>query len=119
MIQLIGIYIIEEVIDLETLQSIEQFETLKQEERTLFLFSADWCPDCRVLDPILPALEADYPEYSFIYVDRDEYIDLCSELDIFGIPSFVAYHNGEEVGRFVSKERKTRAEIEDFINSLA
>lgn len=104
---------------MEALQSIEQFEALKQEERIVFLFSADWCPDCRVLDPILPSIEVDYPEYTFIYVDRDEYIDVCSELDIFGIPSFVAYHNGEEVGRFVSKDRKTREEIEAFLNRLA
>ncbi|MFK4997398.1 thioredoxin family protein [Bacillus sp. N9] len=104
---------------MEKLQSIEQFEQLKKEERTIFMFSADWCPDCTVIEPILPRLEADYPEYTFIEVDRDQFIDLCGELDIFGIPSFVAYHNGEEAGRFVSKNRKTLEEIEDFMNGLA
>lgn len=103
---------------MEKLKSIEQFETLKNEERTLFLFSADWCPDCRVIEPFLPGIEANYPEYTFIYVDRDEYIDLCSELDIFGIPSFVGFSYGKELGRFVSKNRKTQDEIEDFITSL-
>lgn len=103
---------------MEKLKSIEQFETLKNEERTLFLFSADWCPDCRVIEPLLPGIEANYPEYTFIYVDRDEYIDLCSELDIFGIPSFVGFSYGKELGRFVSKNRKTQDEIEDFITSL-
>ena len=104
---------------MEKLQSIEKFEKLKNEERTIFMFSADWCPDCRVIEPILPSIEADYPEYTFIYVDRDEFIDLCGELDIFGIPSFIAYHSGEEAGRFVSKDRKTQAEIEEFINNLS
>jgi thiol-disulfide isomerase/thioredoxin len=104
---------------MEKLTSIEQFETLKNEERTLFLFSADWCPDCRVIEPFLPGIEANYPEYTFIYVDRDEYIDLCGELDIFGIPSFVGFSYGKELGRFVSKNRKTQDEIEDFITSLA
>lgn len=104
---------------MEKLQSIEQFEKLKQEERTIFMFSADWCPDCTVIEPILPRLEADYPEYTFIEVDRDQFIDLCGELDIFGIPSFIAFHSGEEAGRFVSKDRKTLEEIEDFINGLA
>ncbi|OMP68448.1 thioredoxin family protein [Domibacillus epiphyticus] len=104
---------------MEKLQSKEQFEQLKKEERVVFMFSADWCPDCRVIEPILPGIEADYPEYEFIYVDRDEFIDLCGELDVFGIPSFVAYHNGEEAGRFVSKDRKTQEEIEAFLNSLS
>ncbi|MGB3102380.1 MAG: thioredoxin family protein, partial [Psychrobacillus psychrotolerans] len=44
--------------------------------------------------------------------------DLCIELDIFGIPSFLAYENGEEKGRFVSKDRKTREEIESFLQSI-
>lgn len=104
---------------MEKLQSIEQFEELKSEERIIFMFSADWCGDCRVIEPILPRIETDYPEYQFILVDRDEFIDLCGELDIFGIPSFIAFHNGEEVGRFVSKDRKSQAEIEEFINGLS
>jgi len=104
---------------MEKLQSMEQFEKMKGEERTIFMFSADWCPDCKVLEPVLPRLEADYPEYNFLHVDRDDFLELCQQLDIFGIPSFIAYHNGEEAGRFVSKDRKTLEEIEDFINGLS
>ncbi|MCJ7842786.1 thioredoxin family protein [Lederbergia sp. NSJ-179] len=104
---------------MEKLQSTEQFEQVKKEERAIFMFSADWCPDCKFIEPFLPRLEADYPEYTFMYVDRDQFIDLCGQLDIFGIPSFIAYHSGEEAGRFVSKDRKTLEEIEDFINGLA
>ncbi|WP_438311858.1 thioredoxin family protein [Sporosarcina sp. FA9] len=104
---------------MEKLNSIEQYELLKKSERVIFMFTADWCPDCRVIEPILPRIEVDYPEYEFISVDRDEFIDLCGELDIFGIPSFVAFHEGVEVGRFVSKDRKTQDEIEGFINSLS
>lgn len=103
---------------MEKLQSMEQFEKLKNEERTVFMFTADWCPDCTVIEPILPRIEVDYPEYTFISVDRDEFMDLCVELDIMGIPSFVAYHDGVEAGRFVSKDRKTQGEIEEFLNGL-
>lgn len=104
---------------METLQSVEQFKQLTKEERVIFMFTADWCPDCRVIEPVLPAIEADYPEYEFYSVDRDEFIDLCAELDIMGIPSFIAYHEGAEAGRFVSKDRKTQAEIEAFIDNLS
>jgi len=41
------------------------------------------------------------------------------ELDILGIPSFVAFDQGKEIGRFVSKLRKTKEEIIDFIDSLS
>lgn len=103
---------------MEKLQSIEQFDKLKQEARVIFLFSADWCPDCRIIEPVLPEIEAKFSEYTFVYVDRDDFIDLCGDLDIFGIPSFLAFNEGEETGRFVSKNRKTKEEIENFINSL-
>ncbi|MGM0874951.1 MAG: thioredoxin family protein [Bacillota bacterium] len=104
---------------MKKLTSIEEYKQIIQGENTIFMFTADWCPDCRVIEPILPEVEKENSTYTFYYVDRDEYIDLCVELNVFGIPSFVAFHQGEEVGRFVNKERKTQEQIQDFINSLA
>lgn len=104
---------------MEELKTIEQFNELKQEERVVFMFTAGWCPDCRFVDPFMPMIEADYPEYTFVSVDRDKFIDLCGELDVYGIPSFVAFSEGEETGRFVSKDRKTKEEIESFLDGLA
>lgn len=104
---------------MEKLQSVEQFEQLKNEERTLFVFFADWCSDCVFIEPVLPRISVDYPEYTFIHVDRDKFADLCVDLDVIGIPSFIVYHKGEEAGRFVSKDRKTQAEIEAFLNSIS
>jgi len=103
---------------MQKLQSTEQFEQLKKEEGVIFLFTADWCVDCRFIEPALPAIEEKYKHLSFYAVNRDEFIDLCGELDILGIPSFVAYDKGEEIGRFVSKDRKTQADIESFIDQL-
>ncbi|MFJ7666925.1 thioredoxin family protein [Lysinibacillus sp. NPDC097195] len=104
---------------MENLQTIEQFEELKKGERTLFVFSADWCGDCRFIDPIMPEIEEKYSHYHFVKIDRDQFIDQCIELNVFGIPSFVAFNQGNEVGRFVSKDRKTKQEIEAFIEGLS
>ncbi|KKB37553.1 thioredoxin family protein [Bacillus thermotolerans] len=103
---------------MKKLSSIDEFQQLKVSNKHIFLFSADWCPDCRVIEPVLPEIEEAFPEFTFVYVDRDEFIDLCAELNIFGIPSFIAYENGTEIGRFVSKDRKTKEEIEQFIQGL-
>ncbi|MCD5323902.1 MULTISPECIES: thioredoxin family protein [Pontibacillus] len=105
---------------MKTLESIEQYQDIiKGDKQTILLFSATWCPDCRVIEPFLPELEEAYNEVQFYYVDRDEFIDLCADLSVFGIPSFVAFKNGEETGRFVSKDRKSREEIETFIQGLS
>ncbi|QHG37058.1 thioredoxin family protein [Bacillus paranthracis] len=75
---------------MKSLESMEQFQELKNEENVIFMFSAE----C------------------------DEFIDLCVKLDVFGIPSFVAYNKGEETGRYVNKDRKTQEQIEEFIEGL-
>ncbi|WP_066311120.1 thioredoxin family protein [Bacillus sp. FJAT-29814] len=100
------------------LESIEEFTQLRDNGRTIFMFSANWCPDCRFIDPVLPEIEAEFSEFTFIHVDRDDFIDICQQLDVYGIPSFVAFENGKELGRFVSKDRKTQEEIEAFISGL-
>ncbi|KMK91424.1 thioredoxin family protein [Rossellomorea marisflavi] len=100
------------------LASEEEFHELKANGKHVFMFSADWCPDCRIIEPILPEIESEYSEFTFIYVDRDQFIDICIENDIFGIPSFLAFGDGKELGRFVSKDRKTKEEIENFMNQL-
>lgn len=100
------------------LESDQQMKDLTAQESVIFLFSADWCPDCRVIEPFLPELEEKYSEWTFVYVDRDQFIHICAENDVFGIPSFLAFKNGQEVGRFVSKDRKTQEQIEEFITNL-
>ena len=103
---------------MKNLESMEQFDSLKNNGKHIFLFTAGWCPDCRVIEPVLPEIESKYQEYDFISVDRDDFIDLCIQLDVYGIPSFIAFDNGNELGRFVSKNRKTKEEIENFIQTL-
>ncbi|MFS0864505.1 thioredoxin family protein [Fredinandcohnia sp. 179-A 10B2 NHS] len=104
---------------MKKLESMEQYSELSKNGKNILMFSADWCPDCRFIDPFLPDIENSYPEYTFYYVDRDEFIDLCATLQVFGIPSFIAFENGKETGRFVSKDRKTKEEIEQFIDGLS
>jgi len=88
------------------------------EEKSIILFTASWCPDCIFIKPFIGEIVDKYNQFKFYVVDRDEMIDLCKELDILGIPSFVAFENSKETGRFVSKLRKTREEIEEFIETL-
>lgn len=86
--------------------------------KVVFFFTADWCPDCRFIKPAMPEIEQDFSDYTFYEVDRDENIDLAAELNVFGIPSFIVYDNGKEIGRFVNKDRKTKQQVEDFLNNL-
>lgn len=102
-----------------TIESVEQYEQESKKGEVILFFSADWCGDCRVIEPILPRIIADYPEFTFLFLDRDQFIDLCAEWDVFGIPSFIALKDGKEIHRFVSKDRKTEAEITAFLDEAS
>lgn len=93
-------------------------EYVKAEGKHVFFFTAGWCPDCTFIKPKMPEIEAENPEFIFIEVDRDEYIDLAIEWDIFGIPSFLVIENGKETGRLVNKLRKTKEEVNSFLATV-
>ena len=103
---------------MEIIKTLEQFDQVTSSGKNIVVFSAKWCGDCIFIEPHLPRFEATFPEWKFSYVDRDELILLCKDLDIYGIPSFLAFVDGEVIGRFVSKKRKTPSEIEAFIRDL-
>ena len=96
------------------------YKACASEGKNVFVFSANWCPDCRFLEGFFEDVVKEYTAkgFTFYYVDRDQCMDLCVDLMIMGIPSFVIYLNGKESNRFVSKQRKTREEIEQFLNQV-
>lgn len=92
-------------------------EFIAQDGLTVAIFKAAWCKDCHFIEPFIADVEAAYSNrLTMAELDRDELPDLCSELNILGIPSFIAFRNGQELVRFVSKLRKTREEIEQFLD---
>jgi len=94
-----------------------EWEAMKQVKETVcVLFSSPQCIDCRIIAPVLPALEEEFGDrMTFYNVDREGFPEIYKEEDIFGIPSFLIYRNGREVDRWVTTLRKTREEIEEFL----
>lgn len=99
------------------IKTIEEFDKIRT-GKTIIMFTADWCPDCMFVKPFIGDIVSANPEFKFYLVNRDNLLDLCKDLDVLGIPSFIAYEDSEEIGRFVSKLRKTKNEIQAFIDGL-
>ncbi|GAW63912.1 thioredoxin [Ligilactobacillus acidipiscis DSM 15836] len=98
--------------------NLKELEDKLAKGNYVLFFTADWCPDCRFIKPAMPEIEQEFSDYTFIQVDRDENIDLCQEMMVMGIPSFIVYENGQEADRFVNKDRKTKKEVEDFLTAV-
>lgn len=103
---------------MEQVKSEQVFnEKIAEAKPTVAVFKATWCKDCHFIDPFMPeVVEAYKDRLNFIELDRDEVPDLCEKLNILGIPSFITFREGQELVRFVSKLRKTRDEIEQFLD---
>ena len=103
---------------MEMIKSEEAFhQAAASGELTVAIFKTTWCKDCHYIEPFMPDIEAGYAgKIRFVQIDRDDLPDLCAELNILGIPSFIAFREGREIMRFVSKLRKTREEIEQFLD---
>ncbi|MGV0167333.1 thioredoxin family protein [Furfurilactobacillus sp. WILCCON 0119] len=103
---------------MENLSNAELAAAIKQPGKKMLFFTATWCPDCAFIKPVMPDIESKYDQYQWLHVDRDANLDFAQELGVMGIPSFVAFEDGQELGRFANADRKTRAEVESFINTL-
>jgi thioredoxin-like negative regulator of GroEL len=105
---------------MKAIESLDEYFTIvRQEQPAVMIFSAGWCPDCRYLDVFIEDVERAYADrLAFYKVDRDKFLDLCETLDILGIPSFLVYRSGQIVGRFVNGKRKTREEVEAFLDDV-
>ncbi|RNB89970.1 thioredoxin [Brevibacillus fluminis] len=103
--------------EIKTTQEFD--EAILSEKPVVAKFYADWCPDCQRIDPFLPSLEEAYKEkLDLIAVNRDHFPELFEKLDVFGIPSFIAFQEGKELSRFVSKLGKSQEEVEQFLNMV-
>jgi len=94
-------------------------EAIQSAKPVVVKFYTDWCPDCHRIDPFMPEVEVAYADrLDMVAVNRDKLPELGQQLDVFGIPSFIAFQNGKELIRFVSKLGKSRSEIEQFLDRV-
>jgi thioredoxin-like negative regulator of GroEL len=102
------------------LETTAQFdELILSSKPTVAIFKADWCKDCRFMDPFLPEVVENYQDrIQFVIVDRDQFPELGERYRVLGIPSFIAFRKGQEIMSFISKLRKTREEIEKFLDRV-
>ena len=64
-------------------------------------FWADWCQPCKVLSPVLERVTEDADgAFELVKVDTDANQQLAQQYAVQGIPTVVAFRDGEEVSRF-------------------
>ncbi|MBK3579654.1 thioredoxin family protein [Streptomyces sp. MBT65] len=84
-------------------------EVIGAEVPVLVEFTADWCPPCRQMGPVLRALaaeEADRLKVVQLNVDRNP--ETTNAYKVLSMPTFIVFRGGEPVKAMVGARPKRR-----------
>jgi len=80
-------------------------------------FGAEWCPPCRVLEPILKELVDEYQgKVKIGSVNVDNCREIAGDYGIMSVPTLIFFKNGEEVDRVIGLGPKDA--LKEKFNSL-
>ena len=82
-------------------------DVLNSDKLTLVDFWAEWCGPCKMMNPILDELTSEYDGKVVITkMNIDDNPNTPSNFSIRGIPTFVLFKEGKEVGRIIGAQTK-------------
>ena len=83
------------------LKDNELTEKIKSQEKTLVLFSAEWCGPCKVLKPNMELVEGELKDsYNFVKADISENEENTKRFGIKNIPTCILIQEDKEIARF-------------------
>ena len=76
-------------------------EVLKNKGTVLVDFFATWCGPCKMTGPIIDELAEEVKNVKFVKVDVDQNQELSSQYQVFSIPTFLIFKDGQVISQFV------------------
>ena len=90
-----------------------QKQVLDSELPVLVDFGADWCPPCRMLEPIVDQIATDYANQMRVgSLNVDDYPDLQMRYGIMGLPTLILFQKGEPVHYMIGYQPRQRLEAQ-------
>lgn len=90
-----------------TSQSTFAEDVVSAERPVLVDFYADWCAPCKVVQPIVEQVSAEFGDrLDVVKVDVDQNKALAAQFGIRGIPTLMLFKNGEPVETIVGVATK-------------
>ena len=82
-------------------------QVLKADKVALVDFSADWCPPCKILDPILKDVAAALGGEAIVaHLDIDANRQTTNSYGVLSVPTMIFFKEGQERARLVGVNQK-------------
>ncbi|MEV4615090.1 thioredoxin [Kitasatospora sp. NPDC049258] len=106
-------------VELQTVtdRSFEQ-EVLAAERPVLVEFTADWCPPCRMLAPVLAEIAREESDrFRVVQLDVDANPETQAAYGVLSMPTLMLFRGGEPVRTLVGARAKARLlrELSDLV----
>ena len=87
-------------VKLTLMNTNEILEIIRSRPLVLGYFSTPGCNVCKSLLPKVKRLVAEYPEFTFVYVDTEQHPYLAGQYMVFAVPTLILFAEGREWKRF-------------------
>lgn len=89
-----------------TTENFEQ-EVMQADQPVLVDFYADWCGPCQMMGPVVEEIADETPDIKVCKLNIDEQIEIAQRFRVMTIPTFMAFKNGESVGKQIGAVPKS------------
>lgn len=87
--------------------------------RKVVEFTTTWCGDCKRIAPDIPEITQTFADtFQFAEIDADNDQEIAQQFNVKGIPTFIVFEEGKEVGRLPSRYAKTKEQVVEFLDSM-
>jgi thioredoxin 1 len=84
-------------------------EVLESKSPVLVDFTAVWCSPCKMLEPVVKQLAADWQnKVKVVKLDVDDNANLAMEYQVMGVPTLMLFKDGKAVQRVTGFQPKER-----------
>lgn len=92
-------------------------EVLESQIPVLVDFYSNFCPPCRVLEPIFEELRKEFKgKVKFLRLNTDQNRELTVRYGIMGVPTLILFEDGKEAGRVIGLRRKE--DLAQWLNTI-